>query len=297
MIRLKLLFLPLLMLVLGVTVNAQPQTLSTRFRTAEGEPIHEIQIRGNKKITEEEIRAGLEYGPEDISKAIDNLTDFLPYFSRVTLKYANDATKSVAIITVTEKALSSDYYLRPAPLIRFNRVTGWSLATRLELGKRWQMGPLWMWRIPNSVRAYMPKLFGEVGYGFGNRDLNYRVGGDIIWGEPDISTLGVSAHIYRATNVIAPDLLPYYNNLSTAWANLCGNPQLHNYYLSEGVEVSFRWEPVAPTHSLKLTMRAESHESLQKNHGLASLQLVFKIGGERKSTDNPRPVAKCCVAI
>ena len=110
----------------------------------------------------------------------------------------------------------------------------------------------------------MPKLFGEVGYGFGNRDLNYRVGGDIIWGEPDISTLGVSAHIYRATNVIAPDLLPYYNNLSTAWANLCGNPQLHNYYLSEGVEVSFRWEPVAPTHSLKLTMRAESHESLQK---------------------------------
>ena len=348
MIRLKLLFLPLLMLVLGVTVNAQPQTLSTRFRTAEGEPIHEIRIqgnqqfteaqirtalengpenivkaiaslplpdlnrvileikddgarrvatiivvtqpderispttpttwfrtaeggpiheiriRGNKKITEEEIRAGLEYGPEDISKAIDNLTDFLPYFSRVTLEYANDATKSVAIITVTEKALSSDYYLRPAPLIRFNRVTGWSLATRLELGKRWQMGPLWMWRIPNSVRAYMPKLFGEVGYGFGNRDLNYRVGGDIIWGEPDISTLGVSAHIYRATNVIAPDLLPYYNNLSTAWANLCGNPQLHNYYLSEGVEVSFRWEPVAPTHSLKLTMRAESHESLQK---------------------------------
>ena len=348
MIRLKLLFLPLLMLVLGVTVNAQPQTLSTRFRTAEGEPIHEIRIqgnqqfteaqirtalengpenivkaiaslplpdlnrvileikddgarrvatiivvtqpderispttpttwfrtaeggpiheiriRGNKKITEEEIRAGLEYGPEDISKAIDNLTDFLPYFSRVTLEYANDATKSVAIITVTEKALSSDYYLRPAPLIRFNRVTGWLLATRLELGKRWQMGPLWMWRIPNSVRAYMPKLFGEVGYGFGNRDLNYRVGGDIIWGEPDISTLGVSAHIYRATNVIAPDLLPYYNNLSTAWANLCGNPQLHNYYLSEGVEVSFRWEPVAPTHSLKLTMRAESHESLQK---------------------------------
>ena len=86
----------------------------------------------------------------------------------------------------------------------------------------------------------------------------------MIWGEPDISTLGVSAQIHRATNVIAPDLLPYYDDLSTAWANLWGNPQVHNYYLTEGVELSFRWEPVGSTHSLKLIMRAESHESLQK---------------------------------
>ena len=38
----------------------------------------------------------------------------------------------------------------------------------------------------------------------------------------------------------------------------------HNYYLSEGVETSVQWEPVVPTHSLRLTMRAEAHESLQK---------------------------------
>ena len=348
MIRLKLLFLPLLMLVLGVTVNVRPQTLSTRFRTAEGEPIHEIrvqgnqqfteaqirtalengpedivtaiaslplpdlnrvileikddgarrvatiivetqpderispttpttwfrtaegepiheiQIRGNKKITEEEIRAGLEYGPEDISKAIDNLTDFLPYFSRVTLKYANDATKSVAIITVTEKALSSDYYLRPAPLIRFNRVTGWLPAARFELGKRRQIGPLWMWRIPNSVRAHMPKLFGEVGYGFGNRYLNYTVGGDAIRGQPDNWKLRVTAQIHRATTVVAPDLFPRYDSGLYVWYTVSGLTQLHNYYLRQGVEVSFRWEPRTPAHSLKLTMRAESHESLQK---------------------------------
>ncbi len=348
MIRLNLLFLPLLMLVLGVTVNAQPQTLSTRFRTAEGkpihevriqgnqniteaqirtalengpedivkaiatlpfpdlnrvilkikddgarrvatiivvtqpdkrispttpttwfrtaegEPIHEIRIRGNKKITEEEIRAGLEYGPEDISKAIDNLTDFLPYFSRVTLEYANDATKSVAIITVTEKALSSDYYLRPAPLIRFNRVTGWLLAARLELGRRKELGPLWMWNIPSSVRAYLPKLFGEVGYGFGNRYLNYVVGGDAIRGQPDNWNVGVTAQIHRATTVVAPDLFPRYDSGWYVYYSVVGLTQLHNYYLREGVEVSFRWEPRVPTHSLKLTMRAESHESLQK---------------------------------
>ena len=242
----------------------QEQATPTRFQTAKGEPIHEIRIRGNRKVTEAEIRAVLDDAPEDIGKAIDTLRKALPYFSRVALRIEGDSTKRVATVTVTEKTLSSDYYLHATPLVQFNRVTGLLPAARLEVGKRRQMGPLWMWFIPSSVREHLSKLSGDIGYGFGNRDLNYRVGGDIIWGEPDISTLGFSAQIYRATNVIAPDLLPYYDDLSTAWANLWGAPQAHNYYLSEGIEMSLRWEPVGPTHSFKLTMRAESHESLQK---------------------------------
>ena len=242
----------------------QEQATPTRFRTAKGKPIHEIRIRGNQKITETEIRAVLDDAPEDIGKAIDTLRKALPYFSRVTLQIEGDSAKRAATVTVTEKMLSSDYYLHAAPLVQFNRVTGLLPVARLEVGKRRRMGPLWMWYIPSSVREHLSKLSGDVGYGFGNQRLNYRVGGDMIWGEPDISTLGVSSQIYRATNVIAPDLLPYYDDLSTAWANLWGNPQVHNYYLTEGVEMSFRWEPVAPTHSLKLIMRAESHESLRK---------------------------------
>lgn len=244
--------------------QSSPTTPMTRFRTAAGDPIHEIRIRGNQKITEAEILAGLEYGPEDFSKAVDTLTDVLPYFSRVTLEYANDGTRRVAIITVVEKVLSSDYYLRPAPLIRFNRVTGWLLAARLELGRRWQMGPLWMWNIPSSVRSELPKLFGEIGYGFGNRHLNYRVGRDMVRGQPGIWNLGVTAQIHRVTTVVAPNLFPRYDSGWYVWNSVLGLTQLHNYYLREGVEVSFRWEPRAPTHSLKLTMRAESHESLQK---------------------------------
>ena len=242
----------------------QEQATPTRFRTAEGEPIHEVQIRGNRKITEAEIRAVLDDAPEDIGKAIGTLREPLPYFSRVTLQIEADSTKRVATVTVAEKTLSSDYYFYATPLVQFNRVTGLLPAARLEVGKRRRMGPLWMWYIPSSVREHLSKLSGDVGYGFGNRDLNYRMGGDMIWGEPDILTLGVSAQIHRATNVIAPDLLPYYDDLSTAWANLWGNPQVHNYYLNEGVELSFRWEPVGSTHSLKLIMRTESHESLQK---------------------------------
>ena len=259
------------------------QATPTRFRTAGGEPIHEVRIRGNRKITEAEIRTVLDEAPADIGEAIDTLKGALPYFSRVTLQIEGDSTKRVATITVTEKVLSSDYYLHATPLVQFNRVTGLLPAARLEVGKRRQMGPLWLWYIPSTVRARLTKLSGDIGYGFGNRELNYRVGGDMIWGESDISTLGISAQIYRAPNVIAPDLLPYYANLSTAWGNLWGAPQVHNYYLNEGIEMSLQWEPVGPTHSFKLTMRAESHESLRKTTDW----YIGNWSSELKARENP----------
>ena len=249
-----------------IIVIAQPDTgrlrpsSPTGLWTAARDPIHEVRIQGNRKINEAEIQAALENGPEEIEKAIDNLRDALPYFSQVSLQFENDGTRRVAIITVVERRLSSDYYLHAVPLVRFNRVTGWLLGAHLELGKRRQIGPLWMENIPSSVRAYLPKLFGEVGYGFGNQHINYRVGGDMIWSQPDVSSLGASAQIHRATTAIVPELFPHYDSVSDAFWAL----GFHNYYLSEGVEMSLRWEPVMPTHSLKLTMRTESHESLQK---------------------------------
>ena len=243
---------------------ALEQATPTRFQTAEGEPIHEIRIRGNRKITEAEIRAALDDAPKDIGKAIETLKTTLPYFTRVTLQIERDSTKRVATVVVMEKTLSSDYYLHATPLVKFNRVTGLLPAARLEVGKRRKMGPLWRLYIPSSIRERLTKLSGEIGYGFGYQDFNYRLGGDMIWGEPEISTLGISAYIYRATDVIAPDFLLYPEGFATTWANLWGASELHNYYLSEGVEMSLRWEPVGPAHSVKLTMRTESHENLQK---------------------------------
>ena len=257
----------------------QEQATPTRFRTAAGDPIHEVRIQGNQKISEAEIQTALENGPEEIEKAIDSLRDALPYFSRISLQFENDGTKRIAVVTVVERGLSSDYYLHPAPLVRFNRVTGWLLGAHLEVGKRRQIGPLWMWNVPSSVRAYLPKLFGEIGYGFGNQYLNYRVGGDMIWSQPDVSRLGVSAQIHRATTAIAPELFPYYDGVSDAFWAL----GFHNYYLSEGVEMSFRWEPVTPTHLLKLTMRAESHDSLQKTTDW----LLGNWGAESEAEENP----------
>ncbi len=249
-----------------IIVIAQPDTRNlstsspTGLWTTAGDPIHELRIQGNQKISETEIRDVLENGPDQIEKAIDNLRDALPYFSRVSLLFENDGTRRVAIVTVVERRLSSDYYFHGTPLVQFNRVTGWLLGAHLEAGKRRQIGPLWMSSIPSSVRAYLPKLFGEVSYGFGSEDLNYRVGGDMIWSQPNVSSLGISAQIHRATIAVAPELFPHYGGVSDAFWAL----GFHNYYLSQGVETSVRWEPVIPTHSLRLTMCAESHESLQK---------------------------------
>ena len=232
----------------------------TGLWTAAGDPIHEVRIQGNQKISEAEIRDVLENGPDEIEKAVDNMWQTLPYFSAVDLQFERDGTKRIAIITVAESRLSSDYYIHPAPLVHFNRVTGWLLGARLEVGKRREIGRLWTWDIPGSVRAHLPKFFGELGYGFGNKDLNYRVGGDMIWGQPDVSSLGVSAQIHRTTTAIAPELFPHYDGVYDVFRAL----GYHNYYLSKGVAMSVRWAPVAPTHSLKLTTRAESHESLEK---------------------------------
>ena len=271
--------------VATIIVIAQPDTMRLPTSSPTGlwstakDPIHEVRIQGNQKISEAEIRVVLENGPEEIEKAIDNLRDALPYFSRISLQFENDGTRRVAIITVVERRLSSDYYFHAFPLIQFNRVTGWLLGAHLEVGKRRQIGSLWMENIPSSVRPYLPKLFGEVGYGFGNQHINYRVGGDMIWSQPDVSSLGVSAQIHRATTAIAPELFPHYDSVSDAFWAL----GFHNYYLSQGVETSVRWEPVMPTHSLKLTMRAESHESLQKTTNW----YIGNWGSESEAEENP----------
>ena len=116
-----------------IIVIAQPDTgrlrpsSPTGLWTAARDPIHEVRIQGNQTINEAEIQAALENGPEEIEKAIDSLEDALPYFSRISLQFENDGTRRVAVITVVEKRLSSDYYFHAAPLVRFNRVTGWLL--------------------------------------------------------------------------------------------------------------------------------------------------------------------------
>ena len=246
----------------GITEEAFP---ATRFRIA-GAPIHEIRIRGNRKVQETEIRKTLGNASEDIEEALKTLFQVMPYFNEVNLEIAEENTKRVATITVDEKLLSSDVYLSLNPPLRFsfNRVIGWKIDTGFAIGLRKQVGPLWVWNVADPVEEQASKLFGKVGYAFGNPRIHYRLGGAANWGKPYVWHLGLTTQIHRGAVAIGSEIFPGYNNGLSTLYRVFGGHDFANYYLRNGVEVAFRWFPVMPTHAFNFRVVAESHESLQK---------------------------------
>ncbi len=245
---------------------AQVPLAATRFLAGDA-PIHEIRIRGNQKVPEARIRQTLENGSEDMEQALKTLFKVMPYFKAANLQVNEEGHSRIATITFDEKPLSTDAYLGLNPPLRlgFNRVTGWEIGTGVEMGRRKDLGPFWTWRVNNSTHNQTSKLFGKVSYAFGNPHLHYRLGGIANWGKSHIWNLGITAQIHRATDAIADELFPGYNDGISIFQRVLGIPDLPNYYLREGIEVGFRWQPVMPTHAVTLHLVAESHASLQKS--------------------------------
>lgn len=239
---------------------------ATRF-WARDVPIHEVHIRGNQKVPEARIRQTLDNASPDIDKALRTLFKVMPYFEAVNLQVDEADAKYIATITVDEKPLSTDAYLGLNPPIRlgFNRVTGWEIGTGFEVGKRKDVGPLWMWSIRNSQRNQISRLFGKVSYAFGNPHIHYRLGGIANWGKPYTWNLGFTGQLHRLTDAVAPELFPGYNSGIGIFQRIIGTPDLQNYYLRQGAEIGLYWAPIMPTHSFRLSMLAESHRSLQKS--------------------------------
>ena len=247
----------------------ESRSIATRFQTA-GAPIHELHIRGNQKIAEEHIRKTLNNASPDIEKALDTLFRAMPYFHQVQLELDVEGAKRVATITVDEKRLSTDAYLGLNPLLGlgFNRVTGWRIGTGFEVGRRKQMGPLWMWNIEEPRGNPNSKLFGKVEYAFGNPHLHYRLGGTANWGKPYLWNVGLTAQILRDTVPIAPEMFPRYSPGTFEFFGIdrvLGGLDFQNYYLRQGVELAFQWAPVMPTHAFRMSLVAEAHEHLQKS--------------------------------
>ena len=246
--------------------DTQTPAVGTRFRAGDA-PIHEIRIRGHRKVPEAQIQQTLGNGSDDIEQALKTLFKAMPYFEEVNLQVEEENSRYIATITVDEKPLSTNAYLGLNPPLRlgFNRVTGWEIGTGFELGKRKNLGPLWAWRIRNSEANYTPKFFGKVSYAFGNPRLHYRMGSSVDWGKPYIWNLGLTAQIHRLTEVVAPELFPNYNNPLPVFQRIIGTPDLQNYYLRQGAEIALQWAPVLPTHFFRVAAVAESHTSLQRS--------------------------------
>ena len=144
---------------------------------------------------------------------------------------------------MVEKPLPSRFYLDSSPQIGFSRVTGWELGARIDSGFRKQKPSDTSYSpgTPSEFRGdELSKFFGRVGYGFGDEQLYYRVGGRAAWGEPDSWHLGLTTQFHRTTSIIAPDLFPVYDDRGMFVLRILGAPDHQNYYLREGIEVALQ---------------------------------------------------------
>ena len=245
-----------------------PFMLAKQFRTSAGEPIHEIRIRGHQETHLKDVRKALEKGPEDIEKAIGALPSEISGLEEARFRIEGEGAQRTAIVTIVETPLPLRFYLDSAPWIGFNRVTGWELGARIDSGFRKEKSSNTSYSpdTPSEFRGdALSKFFGRVGYGFGNKQFYYRVGGRAAWGEPDSWHLGLTTQFHRTTSVIAPEIFPFYDDTGMIILRVLGAPDHQNYYLREGLEVALQWRPIRQRHSFKLSLLAESHDSLQKS--------------------------------
>lgn len=263
-----------------------PFMLAKQFRTSEGEPIHEIRIQGHQDTHLKDVKKALEKGPEDIEKAIGALPSAMSGLEEASLRIEGEGTQRTAIVTIVETPLPSRFYFDSAPRVRFNRVTGWQLGAQIDSGFRKEKPSNRSYDIsaPREFRGDgLSKFFGQVGYGFGNKQFYYRGGGRAAWGAPDSGHLALTTQFHRTPNVLAPELFPFYDDIGMSILRVLGVPDRQNYYLREGLEVALQWRPVWHRHSFKLSLLAESHESLRKSTDWH----VFNWRSESEVRENP----------
>lgn len=281
--------IPELESLLAVEIDKRSLSSPTGFRLTDGSPIYDIQIKGNQKIDEAEILEKLEAGDEDIEKAAGTLRRKMDYkLETVETSIKQEGGKHIAVITVKERPQQSAGFGGGGPIIKFNRVTGWELGAELE--NRFGGARL-------SDGTYASKLFGYIGYGFGNRLVNYEIGGNTMpfleytrrsgtTPSGDKSDkwylgFGVNAKVYRITDTTSPILMDIttpilaiadYDSPFPLLYNLFGGTDLRNYYSRRGFEFGFRWEKLprpeyrsTSTHLVTLKFLTENHKSLGKS--------------------------------
>ncbi|MCY3551891.1 MAG: hypothetical protein OXH39_15630 [Candidatus Poribacteria bacterium] len=246
----------------------EPSMLAKQFRTREGEPIHEIRIQGHQDTHPDDVRKELEKGPEEIEKAIVALPIAMSGLKAARFRIEEEGDRRTAVVTIVEKPLPARFYFDSAPRVGFNRVSGWELGAHIDSGYRKGKSSDTSYHIsvPREFRGDdLSKFFGRIGYGFGNKQVYYQVGGKAAWGERHSWHLGLTTQLHRTTSSIAPDLFPVYDDTEMTILRVFGVPDHQNYYLREGFEVTLQWRPVKQRHSFKFVLLAESHDSLRKS--------------------------------
>ena len=275
--------------------ETQPTTLTKLFQTRDGDPIHEIVIRGSQYTEANTVRVALEKGPTEIEAVVGTLPEAVSTVEKAGLLIEEVDSQRTAIITVIEKPPASQFYVDGTPQLGFNRVTGWELGAHLESGFRVQRAHTSSFGFsfpPEPNKADNSKVFGRIGYGFSDKQPYYRFGGRAVWEESYSWHLGLTVQYQRATSTIAPDLFSHYNDTATTILRIFGVPDHQDYYLRQGAKVELEWKAVFPmrplqflrlNHSFKLILLTESHESLEKNTDWH----MFNWGSKSETRGNP----------
>ena len=255
----------------------QPSVSPTRFHTAEGTPIHDIQIRGNQKVERAEILKTLRSGDQEIEKAVERLRQNMSTeLEQVEVTVEEAAGKQTAVITVKERSASrSSGGVSVVPNTTFNRVTGWTFGSTFEIDfaqARFSSG------VPTT------NLFGYTGYGFSQKRLDYEIGIDTFpfatytrFSTPDADPdrwyhgFGITVKAHELTDtVMSYQPSDAFDDDFALFYSIFGGEDLHNYYLKTGAEFGVRWEQLPkvayrdPRHAVTVTFLAETHESLKK---------------------------------
>ena len=243
--------------------------LSQQFRTQEDDPIHEIQLYGNLEFDLEILKAVLEEGPSEIEYFMKTLPETYPEVDTATIETVDFGQRKIAKVTVLlEKPIVQNPYANAIPRIGFNRVSGWELGARVETGFHSQPSrnstPIdYDWNREVPLTRDNPKIFAQFGYGFGNKQRYYSIGGNQIWGKREKWKIGLSARYHRAITTISSDIYAGYEERGLFLLRLIGVPDHQDYYLKKGTEVSFHWQP-AWSNQVRISLASEKHENLHK---------------------------------
>ena len=199
------------------TLEIDKRSLSspTGFRTADGSPIYDIQIKGNQKIDQAEILETLRAEDEDIDKAVEALRKKMgSQLEKVESSVKEENGRHTAVITVKERSPSrSSGSFTANPMIRFNRVSGWKLGFTSEIDVARA-------RFPNDMPT--SNIFGYIGYGFANKITDVEIGIDTFpfatytrFNNPETDAdkwyhgFGINTRLHRITDITPDNVMPY----------------------------------------------------------------------------------------
>lgn len=247
--------------------------LSQQFRTEEDEQIHEIELYGSLQFDLSQLRKVLNEGPAEIDYFMKTLPETFPEVESSTLETVDFGQRRIAKITVSlQKPLNQNPYANAIPRIGFNRVSGWELGARVEGGIRAQSSnnlsgnpsPIdYDWNRAVSLTNDNSKIFAQFGYGFGNKQRYYAIGGNQIWGKRDKWNIGLIARYQRAITTLSSDIYAGFEERGLFLLRLVGVPDHQDYYLRKGTEVAFLWQPTW-SNLISISLSSEKHENLHK---------------------------------